>query len=191
MSTGAIPAGFQDPNDLSDLSRSLRRPRSLFSWAMSVVTGAMTIAALVPLVSVLYLLITRGGKLLGASLFTELPPAAMAVGGGFGNAIVGTLVMVTIAAILSVPFGILAAVFIAEFDSDSRTATAVRFCAKVLTGLPSILAAVLAYAPVAVLTGGFSPPAGRVAPAVLIARTLSRVAREPTSAAPAPLCAAP
>jgi phosphate transport system permease protein len=178
VSTGAIPGDLQDPNDLSDLSRSLRRPRSLFSWGMSVITGAMTIAALVPLFSVLYLLITRGGKLIGASLFTELPPAAMAVGGGFGNAIVGTLVMVTIAAALSVPFGILAAVFIAEFDPDSRTATAVRFCAKVLTGLPSILAGVFAYAAIVMLTGGFSAPAGGVALAVLMLPTVLLTAEE-------------
>jgi phosphate transport system permease protein len=178
VSTGAIPGDLQDPNDLSDLSRSLRRPRALFSWAMSAITGAMTIAALVPLVSVLYLLVTRGGKLIGTSLFTELPPAAMALGGGFGNAIVGTLVMVTIAAVLSVPLGILAAVFVAEFDPDSRTATAVRFCAKVLTGLPSILAGVFAFAAIVILTGGFSAPAGGVALAVLMVPTVLLTAEE-------------
>src|SRR5262249_46476459 len=91
--------------DFSDLERSLRRPRSLFSWAMSVITGAMTFAALVPLFSVLYLLVTRGGKQLGLATFRELPPAALAPGGGFGNAIVGTIVMVGIAAAISVPFG--------------------------------------------------------------------------------------
>jgi phosphate transport system permease protein len=172
---GTIPAAA---DDLSDLSRSLRRPRSLFSWAMSVVTGAMTIAALVPLFSVLYLLITRGGKLLGLSVLSELPPAAMAPGGGFGNAIVGTMVMVGIAAALSVPAGILAAIFIAEFGSYSRTATAVRFCAKVLTGLPSILAGVFAYAAIVMLTGGFSAPAGGVALAVLMLPTVLLTAEE-------------
>lgn len=175
MINGTIPAAA---DDLSDLSRSLRRPRSLFSWAMSVVTGAMTIAALVPLFSVLYLLITRGGKLLGLSVLSELPPAAMAPGGGFGNAIVGTTVMVGIAAAISVPVGILAAIFIAEFGSYSRTATAVRFCAKVLTGLPSILAGVFAYAAIVVLTGGFSAPAGGVALAVLMLPTVLLTAEE-------------
>jgi len=167
-----------DPDDLSDLERSLRRPRSLFSWAMSVLTGAMTIAALVPLFSVLYLLVTRGGKLITLSALTELPPAALAPGGGFGNAIVGTAVMVAIAAALSVPLGILAAIFIAEFGSDSRTAATVQFSAKVLTGLPSILAGVFAYAAVVVLTGGFSAPAGGVALAVLMVPTVLLTAEE-------------
>jgi len=164
--------------DFSDLERSLRRPRSLFSWVMSVLTGAMTFAALVPLFSVLYLLITRGGKQLGLATFSELPPAALMPGGGFGNAIVGTIVMVGIAAVISVPFGILAAIFIAEFGPDSRTADAVRFCAKVLTGLPSILAGVFAYAAVVVLTGGFSAPAGGVALAILMLPTVLLTAEE-------------
>jgi len=143
------PAAEQD---FSDMERSLRRPRSLFSWAMSMLTGAMTIFALVPLLSVLYLLITRGGRQLGLAAFRELPPAALAPGGGFGNAAVGTLVMIAIAAAISVPFGILAAIFIAEFGADTRTARVVQFCAKVMTGLPSILAGVFAYAAVVLLT---------------------------------------
>jgi phosphate transport system permease protein len=172
--TGTMAAA----DDLSDLARSLRRPRSLFSWAMSVLTGAMTLAALVPLFSVLYLLITRGGKQLGLSTFSELPPAALAPGGGFGNAVVGTLVMITIAAAISVPFGILAALFIAEFGPETRTAAVVRFCAKVLSGLPSILAGVFAYAAVVIATGGFSAPAGGVALAVLMLPTVLLTAEE-------------
>jgi phosphate transport system permease protein len=145
---------------------------------MSVLTGGMTFAALVPLFSVLYLLVTRGGKQLGLATFRELPPAALAPGGGFGNAMVGTLVMVGIAAALSVPFGILAAVFVAEFGPDTYAAAAFRFCAKLLTGLPSILAGVFAYAAVVIVTGGFSAPAGGVALALLMLPTVLLTAEE-------------
>src|SRR5262245_20716210 len=169
---------IQAQEDFSDLAYSLRRPRALFSWVMSVLTGAMTFAALVPLFSVLYLLITRGGKTLGLATFRELPPAALAPGGGFGNAIVGTVVMVAIAALLSVPFGILAAIFTSEFGPDTRTAQAVEFCAKVLTGLPSILAGVFAYAAVVVVTGGFSAPAGGIALGILMLPTVLLTAEE-------------
>jgi phosphate transport system permease protein len=72
------------------------------------------------------------------------PPTACEEGGGFGNAMVGTLVMVGITALLSVPLGMLAAVCLAECDPESTTAAAVRLCAKTLTGLPSILAGVFA-----------------------------------------------
>jgi len=76
--------------------------------------------------------------------------------------------MVGLAALISVPFGILAAVFLAEFGPDSKTASAVRFCAKMLTGFPSILAGVFAYAAVVLVTGTYSAPAGAIALSILM-----------------------
>jgi len=171
--------------DLRDLERSLRQPRSLFSYAMSVLTGVMTVAALLPLFSVLYLLIVRGGRQLSLGVLTALPPAALMPGGGFGNAIVGTAVMIAIATALSVPIGITAAVFVAEFGVDTTTASVVRFSAKILTGLPSILAGVFAYAAVVLTTGGFSAPAGGVALAVLMLPIVLLTAEEAIKRVPA------
>jgi phosphate transport system permease protein len=158
--------------DLGSLEHSLRRPRSLFSYVMSLLTGAATLVAMVPLFSVLYLLTERGIAGLNWAAFTDLPPAAMTEGGGFGNAIVGTLVIVAIATVISVPLGILGAIYIADFAPDSQIAAAVRFAAKVLTGLPSILAGVFAFATVVVVTGGFSAPAGGAALALLMLPTI-------------------
>jgi len=170
--------------DLVDLERSLRKPRSLLSWALSLATGVMTLAALFPLFSVLYLLVVRGGARLGLAVFTELPPAALMPGGGFGNAIVGTLVIVGLATLLSVPIGILGAVYVAELGPDTRTATTVRFCAKLLTGLPSILAGVFAFAAVVAVTGRFSAPAGGVALAVLMLPIVLLTAEEALRSVP-------
>lgn len=164
--------------DLGSLERSLRQPRSLFSYVMSFLTGAATIAAMVPLFSVLYLLIERGVASLSWVAFTDLPPSAMTEGGGFGNAIVGTLVIVAIATVISVPLGILGAIYIADFGADSKIAAAVQFAAKVLTGLPSILAGVFAFATVVVVTGGFSAPAGGAALALLMLPTILLTAEE-------------
>ena len=161
-----------------DLERSLRRPRALFSFAMSLFTTLATVAALFPLFSVLYLLIKRGATAMSLAALHDLPPAAMASGGGFGNAIVGTLVIVLIASAISVPFGILAAIYITEFGPESRAAAAVRFAAKVLTGLPSILAGVFAFATVVVLTGGFSAPAGGIALSLLMIPTVLLTAEQ-------------
>src|SRR5215472_8111872 len=126
--------------DFEALRFSLRRPRSLFSYMMSLITGLATITALLPLFSVLFMLIEKGLHAMSLATFTQLPPAAMAPGGGVGNAIVGTVVIVVVAALISVPIGILAAIYITEFGEETQTAKAVRFAAKVLTGLPSILA---------------------------------------------------
>ena len=171
--------------DLESLERSLRRPRTLFSYLMSILTGAATIAALFPLFSVLYLLVIRGAAALSMATLTTLPPAAMAPVGGFGNAIVGTLVIVAIATLLSVPLGILGAIFVSEFGPDTRTASAVRFAAKVLTGLPSILAGVFSFAVVVVATGEFSAPAGGVALALLMLPTVLLTADEAIKGVPA------
>ena len=177
MRQGAMPPGVQEVEQ-PQLQRSLSDRRALISTLLSIVTGAMTVIACVPLFSVLLMLLWRGGVKLSWHLFTDLPPTAFEDGGGFGNAIVGTVVMVGIAALLSVPFGILAAVFLAEFDPESKTAAVVRFCAKTLTGLPSILAGVFAYATVVLLTGTYSAPAGGVALALLMLPTVMLTAEE-------------
>jgi phosphate transport system permease protein len=167
-----------DEVDLPSLERSLRQPRALFSYVMSLLTGLATLLALFPLFSVLYLLVVRGSARLSLAALAQLPPAAMMSGGGFGNAIVGTLVVVAIATAISVPFGILAAIYIAEFGPETASAAAVRFAAKVLTGLPSILAGVFAFAAVVVVTGKFSAPAGGVALALLMIPTVLLTAEE-------------
>jgi len=165
--------GIQDPFagvNFAQLEKSLRRPRTFMDFALSGITTLLTLIALVPLFSVVILLLWRGGKRLSMALFTSLPPAPLEAGGGFGNAIVGTLVMVGLAILFSVPFGILTAVYIAQ--SKSKFAEAVRFCAKVLTGFPSILAGVFAYGVVVLATGGYSALAGGIALSVLMLPTI-------------------
>jgi|CZKU01.1.fsa_nt_gi phosphate transport system permease protein len=80
--------------DLEQLDRSLRRPRTLVSFCLSVLCGILALLAALPLLSVLLMLIWRGGARLSLALFTDLPPAAGMQGGGIGNAIIGTLLVV-------------------------------------------------------------------------------------------------
>lgn len=152
---------------LPSLQRKLEG-RALRSLVLTTLAWFAALVASVPLISVLYMLITRGGARLNLEVFTELPPTGFEMGGGFGNAMAGTFVMVGIAAAIAVPVGILAAVFLAELGPDSKLANAARFAAKMLTGLPSILAGVFAYALVVMTTGTYSAPAGGVALAVLM-----------------------
>jgi phosphate transport system permease protein len=171
--------------DLPKLERSLRHPRTLFSYCMSAATAALTLVAMVPLVSVLIMLVWRGGRRLSLGLFTELPPAAGMVGGGIANAIVGSLLVVALATLISVPVGILVGVFLAETSPEGKVAAAVRFAAKLLTGLPSILAGVFAFTSVVLLTGRFSPLAGGVALALLMLPTILLTAEEALRMVPA------
>lgn len=150
------------------LFRSLRNRRTALNTVLTVVAFAMSILAMAPLFSVLYMLIMRGAPLISGDLFTELTPGAGSVGGGIGNAILGTLVVVLVATALSLPLGFMAAVYLAEYGGDSKLAVTVRFSGKVLTGMPSILAGVFAYALVVATTGSFSALAGGVATGILM-----------------------
>ena len=158
--------------------------RSLRSILLSSLAWVCALLAAVPLTSVLYMLITQGGARIGMEVLTELPPAGFEMGGGFGNALAGTFVMVGIAALIAIPLGILAAIFLAELGPASKLANTARFAAKTLTGLPSILAGVFAYALVVLTTGTYSAPAGGIALALLMLPIVVLTAEEAMNMVP-------
>jgi len=146
--------------------------RSLGNRLLTGLCIALSFAALIPLASILYLVVRNGSELLDWSIFTQLPPASGMTGGGFGNAISGTFIMVGLGLALSAPPGILAAIYICEYHPNSRLSSAVRFTAKLLTGVPSIICGVFAFAAIVLTTGKFSAVAGGVALAVLMLPTI-------------------
>lgn len=182
------PVELEDPFEgvnLGELERSLRRPRTLVNATLSWVVGAMTLFALVPLFSVVWMLVSHGGERLGLEIFTELPPAPLEPGGGFGNAVIGTLIIVGLASAIAIPFGVMTAVYLSQAEDKSRLAQTVRFAAKVLTGFPSILAGVFAYGAVVLATGGFSALAGAVALAILMLPTITLTSEDAIRMVPA------
>ena len=152
--------------------------RALKSLLLTILTWLFAILASIPLFSVIYMLLVEGGSRLDLEALTALPPAGFEMGGGFGNAIVGTLIMVGLATSISVPVGILAAIYLAILGPDSKLATISRFLAKVLTGFPSILAGVFAYATVVLVMGTYSAWAGGIALSVLMLPTVALTAEE-------------
>ena len=92
---------------------SLRR--AFGNKLLSILCIVLSFLTLVPLVSIIFMLVQKGLPLLSWHVFTELPPAAGSEGGGFGNAIIGTFLMVGIALVLATPFGILSAIYINEY----------------------------------------------------------------------------
>lgn len=169
------------------LGRKVLEVRALKSGFLTALTWIAAVLASVPLFSVIYMLLAQGGtRLFGADfveVLTDLPPAGFEMGGGIGPAIVGTLVMVAIAAALSIPLGILAAIYLGVLEPTSRIASTSRFLAKVLTGFPSILAGVFVYA-VLVIRFGYSAWAGGVALAVLMLPTVVLAAEEAMAQVP-------
>ncbi|MEH1946608.1 MAG: phosphate ABC transporter permease PstA [Nostoc sp.] len=164
------------------LTRSAMSQRTLFNTVMTVIAFTCGALALVPLLAVLSYVIIKGFSSLNLAVFVELPPKALQKGGGFGNAILGTLLMVGIAALISIPFGVLGAIYITEFSS-AKVARWVRFAANVLSGVPSIIAGVFAYG-IVVLTmvklnlGSYSALAGGFALAILMLPIILRTTDE-------------
>jgi phosphate transport system permease protein len=110
------------PQDTQRLSLD-RRPfelRALTSGLLTGLTWGIAILGSIPLFSVIIMLVAEGGARLDIEALTALPPAGFEMGGGFGNAIIGTLVMVAIATAISVPLGLLAAIYLAILDPHSR-----------------------------------------------------------------------
>jgi phosphate transport system permease protein len=172
------------PMEAVQLQRAPFERRALRNGLLALGAWAAAIIAGIPLISVLYMLVVRGGARLGWEAVSSLPPAGFEMGGGFGNAIVGTFVMVGIGGLISIPIGVLAAVFLAELGPTRRLSQVARFATKTLTGIPSILAGVFAYAVVVLLTGTYSAPAGGLALAVLMLPTVILTAESAIKAVP-------
>ncbi len=162
----------------SNLTRSPTSPRTLFSTVMTVLAFVCGVLALLPLLAVLSYVLIQGFSSLNLSVFTDLPPVAGQLqGGGFGNAIIGTLIMVGIGTLISIPVGVLAAIYLTEFSSK-EIARWIRFATNVLSGVPSIIAGVFAYAVVVLTTHGFSAIAGGFALAILMLPIIVRTTDE-------------
>jgi phosphate transport system permease protein len=156
--------------------RSLRA-RRLVNAAVTVLCGAMVLAAVVPLGSLLWLVVSNGASGLSATFFTALPRPVGEAGGGVGNAIVGTAMMVGLACVVGLPLGIGAGVFLAE-RGDGAGGRVVRFTAEVFSGVPSIVIGIVAYGLVVLRMGRFSALAGALALALLMIPTLARSTEE-------------
>lgn len=174
----------ESPLSARSLKKSPTSPRTLFSSMMTVIAFICAALALIPLFAVLIYVFVQGAGRLGPALFTELPPPPLVKGGGFGNAVLGTLSTVGIAAAISIPFGVLAAIFLAEFARDTKVAEWIDFFTNVLSGVPSIVVGVFAYGIVVLTMGKFSALAGGIALAVLMLPTIVRTASEALEAVP-------
>ena len=153
------------------------RRRRATNAVMLALTGVAALLTVVPLVLIFGYLIREGASSLDLCFFTHTPRPTGEAGGGMANAIVGTLEMVGLAAVIGLPIAVLAGVYLAEAQG-SRLATAVRFTADVLNGVPSIVAGIFVYLLVVIPMGGFSALAGAVALATMLVPMVTRTTEE-------------
>jgi len=106
-----------------------------------------------------------------------MPTPPGEVGGGMANAIIGTLYLIAVAAVLAIPVGLIAGVYLSEYPK-SRLATATRFTADVLNGIPSIVIGIFAYGLVVMPVKHFSALAGGVALGFMMIPIIARTTEE-------------
>lgn len=151
--------------------------RKLVNYLMLGLAGACTVVVLVPLVSLLVYVASRGLAGLNLEFFTGLPKPVGEPGGGMANAIVGTVTMVTMACALGLPVGILAGTYLSEFGRGPLAGT-VRFMSDVLTGVPSIVVGIFVNVLVVIRMGHFSAYAGALALAIIMIPIVTRTTEE-------------
>jgi phosphate transport system permease protein len=135
------------------------------------------IIALVPLGFILFFVVTRGIGALNWDFFTQLPKPVGEPGGGMANAIVGTLMLSGLGAVFAIPLGIVSGVYMSEY-AGTRFASAVRFAADTLNGVPSIVIGVFVYGIVVLQMRQFSMLAGGVALGVMMIPIIARTTEE-------------
>ncbi|MGH7634758.1 MAG: phosphate ABC transporter permease PstA, partial [Gemmatimonadaceae bacterium] len=154
--------------------RSFRRFKS--NAMVTLMIGAVIISVL-PLFFILGSLIIRGASSLSIAFFTRMPVPAGETGGGVLHAIVGTLVIVGMASLIGIPFGVGAGLYCAEYPG-TRLALTTRFVADVLNGTPSIVVGMFAYTVVVAPQHHYSAFAGSVALAILMIPMVMRATEE-------------
>lgn len=153
------------------------RRRRAVNAVMLTLTGLAALLTVVPLVLILFHLLRAGVTALNPAFFTQLPAPPGQLGGGMANGIVGTGVLVLLAAAIGLPIAIGAGVFLAE-AGNTRLANTVRFVADVMNGIPSIVVGIFVWAWVVLAMGGFSALAGGVALAVMLIPMVTRTTEE-------------
>ena len=168
--------------EIPDLSYKSWRKRNLGSRFLSLLAGLFALLCVLPLIAVLAYVLIKGISTINWDLFTQLPPPPGGEGGGVGNAILGSIVVTTIAALIAIPIGVGGGIYLAEYSTGRGFSQFIRFGTNVLAGVPSIIAGVFIYGVIVstrILFGHtFSAIAGGTALSVLMLPTVVKTTDE-------------
>jgi phosphate transport system permease protein len=153
------------------------RRRKIISRVFEVLCAGAVLVALVPLGLILFYVVKEGFGALNWAFFTQMPKPVGEVGGGMANAIVGTLILVGLAALFAVPIGCICGIHLAEYPG-SKFSSIVRFAADVLNGVPSIVIGVFVYGIAVLPFKQFSALAGGFALGIMMIPIIARTTEE-------------
>jgi phosphate transport system permease protein len=149
-------------------------------WTSHAIVGlcaAAVLLALVPLGFVLFYVVQQGISSLSPSFFTQMPVPVGEAGGGMANAIVGSLMVTGIGALFAIPIGVVSGIYASEY-AGTRLASAVRFAADTLNGVPSIVIGVFVYGVAVLPFRHFSALAGGLALGIMMIPLIMRTTEE-------------
>lgn len=152
---------------MADMNQNLyqrRKRTNIIGLTLSIT--AMSLGLFV-LLWILFILFKNGFAALDITMFTQSTPAPGSEGGGLANAIVGSLMIVGFAALVSTPIGVFAGVYLAEYGDESKTAEITRFVTDIMLSAPSIVLGLFVYAIMVAQMGHFSGWAGSLALALI------------------------
>lgn len=161
----------------SGIQQILKWKRVIVDRLATAAAVGATLLVIAPLIAIFGYLVYRGAGALNWAFLTQPPKPVGEAGGGMGNAIAGSGVILLMASALGVPLGVGAGIYLAEFGRG-MIAQLVRFIADVLNGVPSIVMGIAVYALVVVRQKHFSALAGGVALGIMMIPTITRTTEE-------------
>lgn len=161
----------------------MRASRLFYDKLWTVLPAIAVGLAIIPLISVLYDVGGRGIEAMNLDLFTQLPKPPGFPGGGISNAIIGSLILVTLGSSIGIPIGILSGVYISEYNSNAY-GPAIRFIGDVLSGIPSIVTGILVYSVIVLQLHHFSALAGGLALGIIMIPISSNATTEALKVVP-------
>lgn len=153
------------------------RKRKLKSKIMVFFLMLSAFLAAIPFVFISSYVLYKGISSINLDFFTQLPGAPGEIGGGIGNALLGSLIMVFLASVLAVPWGILGGAYLSEYSS-TKLARYLSFSVDLLTSVPSIVVGIFVYVIVVTTMGKFSGLAGAMALFIIMIPIIIRTTEE-------------
>ena len=147
------------------------------SKGFQALTVALAFACVVPLIFILIYIIQAGVTKINWHFLTNLPKPVGETGGGIANALLGSIIIISVASIIAIPIGVLCGIYLSE-NKKSRLAYWSRLCVDILQGVPSIVIGIVAYFWLVKPLGGFSALSGSAALAIMMLPTIVRSTEE-------------
>ena len=147
------------------------------SAGFQALTVLLACSIVIPLIAILVYIIKAGITKINWHFLTNLPKPVGEAGGGIANALLGSIIIIAVASIIAIPFGILCGIYLSE-NKKSKLAYWSRLCIDILQGVPSIVIGIVAYFWLVKPLGGFSALSGSMALAIMMLPIIVRSTEE-------------